>query len=145
MRFEGAWRIGEDGRLRPVVLGLVADVAGVRHAVPFLVDTGADGAVLTCDALALLGFDPGGLGDAGIEGVGGQAPSVTVPTDVWLQWETGQYVLFRGPLLAFTDPTTLETSVLGRDILNHFAVIVDRPGDVVCRLVGNHRYVVQGP
>jgi len=37
-------------------------------------------------------------------------------------------------------------SVLGRDILNLFACIIDRPGDVVCLLTGEHRYRVEaGP
>jgi hypothetical protein len=34
-------------------------------------------------------------------------------------------------------------SVLGRDILNLFAVIVDRPSDRICLVGGNHRYVIQ--
>jgi len=33
-------------------------------------------------------------------------------------------------------------SVLGRDILDLFAVIVDRPGDVVCLVGQRHRYQI---
>ena len=33
-----------------------------------------------------------------------------------------------------TDPSALDMSVLGRDLLNLFALIVDRPGDRVCLL-----------
>ena len=41
-----------------------------------------------------------------------------------------------------TDAATLDMSVLGRDITSSFAVIVDRPGKVVCLVGQRHRYVV---
>lgn len=34
-------------------------------------------------------------------------------------------------------------SVLGRDVTNLFALIVDRPGDLVCLLAKQHSYVIQ--
>jgi hypothetical protein len=34
-------------------------------------------------------------------------------------------------------------SVLGGDITGLFAVIVDRPGDVVCLLGQRHRYTIE--
>jgi hypothetical protein len=34
-------------------------------------------------------------------------------------------------------------SVLGRDITNLFAVIVDRPGDAVCLVGQGHLYLIQ--
>ncbi len=34
-------------------------------------------------------------------------------------------------------------SVLGRDITDLFAAIVDRPGNVVCLLGQNHRYKIE--
>ena len=49
---------------------------------------------------------------------------------------------FRGQFTAVTDPETLDMSVLGRNITSLFAVIVDRPGDVVCLIGQRHRYVV---
>jgi len=42
-----------------------------------------------------------------------------------------------------TDPASLDMSVLGRDILNLFAVIVDRPQDVVCLLTQDHVYEIR--
>ena len=39
-----------------------------------------------------------------------------------------------------TDPTDLDMSVLGRDILGLFALIVDQLGDTVCLIRQNHRY-----
>ena len=37
----------------------------------------------------------------------------------------------------------LDISVLGRDIIGLFAVIVDRPHDIVCLLRRRHRYRVE--
>jgi hypothetical protein len=36
-----------------------------------------------------------------------------------------------------------ENLVLGRDITGLFAVIVDRPGDVVCFIGQQHHYVIR--
>jgi hypothetical protein len=33
-------------------------------------------------------------------------------------------------------------SVLGRDIMNLFAVVVDRPGDLVCMIGKGHSYTI---
>jgi hypothetical protein len=41
-----------------------------------------------------------------------------------------------------TDPGALDLCVLGRDILDLFAVIIDRPGKVVCLLSQKHRYAI---
>jgi hypothetical protein len=37
----------------------------------------------------------------------------------------------------------LDMNVLGRDIAGLFAVIVDRPGNVVCLLGQRHRYIIE--
>ncbi|MBI2808427.1 MAG: hypothetical protein HYX68_25860 [Planctomycetes bacterium] len=54
----------------------------------------------------------------------------------------GTSVSLHGEFAAFTDPAALDMSVLGRDITNLFAAIVDRPRDVVCLLGQKHRYVI---
>lgn len=41
-----------------------------------------------------------------------------------------------------TEAAALEINVLGRDILDLFAVIIDRPGDAVCLLSQRHRYTI---
>ena len=59
--------------------------------------------------------------------------------------EAGQTVLFKGQFAAFTDAAALDISVLGRDITNMFALIVDRPQDAVCLLGRGQQYkIVQG-
>ena len=52
---------------------------------------------------------------------------------------TGSFVLsFAG----FAEAASLDMSVLGRDILNIFTLIVDRHGDVVCLLGQQHFYTI---
>jgi hypothetical protein len=52
-------------------------------------------------------------------------------------------VTFRGQFTAMAAPGTLDMDVLGRDLTNLFAVIVDRPGDVVCLVGQQHRYRIE--
>jgi len=65
-----------------------------------------------------------------------------VETQIEIQRDDGGIAAFRGQFAALTDPEALDMSVLGRDISNLFAVIVDRPGDVICLLGQQHRYVI---
>jgi len=76
-------------------------------------------------------------------GAGGHTPAVVVDTEIHLPREQARTVLFRGQFAAVTEAAALDMSVVGRDILNLFAVILDRPGDVVCLLGQNHRYKIE--
>jgi hypothetical protein len=106
-----------------------------------LVDTGADRTVFSAATLESLQLPPANETTA-LEGVGGRAESVIVDSTIVLRNEQGCDVLFRGRYAAFTDDAALDMSVLGRDILNLFALIVDRPRDVVCLLSQRHSYSV---
>jgi hypothetical protein len=75
-----------------------------------------------------------------LSGVGGAAPSVLVDTQIVFPNETAGRIVFRGQYAAFTELEALDICVLGRDLTNLFAVIVDRPQDVVCLLGQRHRY-----
>ena len=66
--------------------------------------------------------------------------SVLVKTRIQLLDERDVPIVFRGRYAAFTNPDALDMSVLGRDLTNLFALIVDRPNDVVCLLGQQHRY-----
>jgi hypothetical protein len=114
---------------------------GVFQPVRFLVDTGADSTVFSADIFALLALPPI-KSHLRAEGIGGRASSKVVETDVQLKTQIGQAITFKGQFLAFTDPAALDMSVLGRDITNHFALIVDRPQELVCLLGQGHRYAV---
>ena len=48
-------------------------------------------------------------------------------------------------MAAFTDPAAADLSILGRDVLDHFDVIVSRRRNEVLLLATNHRYQIQPP
>jgi hypothetical protein len=54
-------------------------------------------------------------------------------------------VLNRSGLAPVASAEHLVLCLLGRDLTNFFAVIVDRPQDVVCLLGQNHRYAIVTP
>ncbi len=77
-----------------------------------------------------------------IGGVGGLVESVSVNTQIRLSRDNGQKAVFRGEYCACTDHEALDMSVLGRDILEMFALIVDRKSDLVVMLGGQHIYAI---
>jgi len=68
------------------------------------------------------------------------ADCVEVATQIRLARDGGGKAVFRGRYAAFTRLEALDMSVLGRDIMQLFAVIVDRPDGVVALVRPNHRY-----
>jgi hypothetical protein len=144
MRIDGAWRLCDDGIVRPVIRGEIRARDGSWVQAPFLADSAADRTVFSVDVLRALGLPS--LGGAGqLEGVGGRTASEVVETQIQMTRETGGTVLFKGQFAGLTDPDALDMSVLGRDITNLFALIVDRPQDIVCLLGQGHRYVILPP
>jgi len=105
-----------------------------------------DGEWLLCDDGILR---PGELGlqplvtRERIGGLGGMAKSVVVETQVRLTREEAGKIVFRGQYAAVTELEALDMSVLGRDIAGLFAVVVDRPGNVVCLLGQRHHYTIE--
>jgi hypothetical protein len=53
-------------------------------------------------------------------------------------------ITVNGPYLASTDPHAMDISLLGRDILANFDVILSRLKNEVLLLAGNHGYSVTG-
>jgi hypothetical protein len=141
MRINRLWLLCDDGVVRPVIRGEVLSADGSRVQAFFLVDTAADRTDFSQDVLAALQL-PAGLPTESLSGVGGTTPSVIIQTQVEFPREHGSPVVFRGPFAAFTDPEALDMSVLGRDIMNLFALIADRPQDVVCLLSQRHYYSI---
>jgi hypothetical protein len=143
MRVDGHWLVCDDGIVRPVVPGEVLIADGSWQSLPLLVDTAADRTVFSGMVLSHLGLPIASASQLG--GVGGAVPTVEVATSLRLKDLTGARIVFQGRFAAFPDPAALDMSVLGRDILNLFALIVDRPRDVV-RLLGTpHGYAFTGP
>ncbi len=141
MRIDGLWMVCDDGIVRPVVRGEVRAENGTWIEASLLIDTGADRTVLSADVLDLLGLSRETPAER-LEGVGGRADSVIVSTTLRLRRETGAMVSFEGRLAAFTDPAALDMSVLGRDLINLFPLVVARPQDVVCLLGPGHRCLI---
>lgn len=142
MRINGVWYVGEDSISRPVIRGEVLTSNGVWIKAPFLVDTGADLTVLSAAILADVQLQPLVSQDR-LGGVGGIANSIAVETQIRFSRETGGKVTFRGQYAAVTEVESLDVSVLGRDIMGLFSVIVDQPGNVVCLLGQRHRYTIE--
>ncbi len=142
MLLRGAWQRCDDGVVRPVLRGELQAGDTSRVEVPFLIDTAADRTVLSADVLAALRLTPVALGHQ-LGGVGGTAESVLVNTCLVFAKEDGGPVALRGQSAAFTGAAALDMSVLGRDVTNLFAVIVDMPGNIVCLVGQRHRYTIE--
>jgi hypothetical protein len=142
MLIPGEWSLDHDGVERPVLRAEALTAAGTWLPVTFLVDTAADRTVFHAGFFDLLGFEP--LEDSDqLAGVGGLTRSVKVPTRLRLTRSDGVPVPINGPFGVFVDPAAADCSLLGRDVLNHFGLIVDYESKVVCLLHGRHRYVIQ--
>jgi hypothetical protein len=143
MRFNGEWLQCDDGIERPVIRAEILSGRNVWRAAEFLVDTGADRTVFSANVLALLHLKTSKPQTPIIGGVGGLADSVTVSTQIRLTGDDNVVVAFRGDYAACTDHEALDMSILGRDIMDRFAVIADQRGDVVTMIAEPHRYKIE--
>lgn len=139
MRIDGSWELSGDGVTRPMMDVLVQTGDGAWTDVGFLIDSGADRTVFSADLLNRLGLQDRPA-DQNLSGVGGTVATVLVSTRLRFTTTVGQSVDFPAEFAAFTDQTALDTPVLGRDVLNVFAVVLDRPRNVVCLLHGTESY-----
>ena len=142
MRIDGRWLLCEDGAVRPVIRGEVLASSGAWLSTEFLVDTGADCTVLSALTLEALRLTPA-VAQTRLGGVGGIADSIVVDTQIRFSRETGSKVLFRGQYTAVSQVESLDMCVLGRDVTDLLAVVVDRPNAVVCLLGQRHRYTIE--
>ena len=142
MRIDGEWLLCDDGIPRPVIRGEILASDGTWQRAEFLVDTGADRTVFSAPVLASLRLQPVAT-QARLGGVGGVVNAVVVETQVRLTREESGKVVLRGHYAAVTELQALDMSVLGRDIAGLFAVVVDRPGNVVCLLRQRHHYTIE--
>jgi Retroviral aspartyl protease len=141
MRIDGEWLEFNDGVTRPVVRGTVAVPGGEPWDVTFLVDTGADRTVLTSDFYSLLVQDGAGTFTS-LAGVGGTLPGLIVEAQIGFVATSRLPITIRGPVTVFSQPDSIDIPILGRDILNVFAVIVDRSRDGVTLLTPKHDYTI---
>jgi hypothetical protein len=141
MRIDGEWFVCDDGLTRPVIRGEILNAAADWEPALFLVDTGADRTVFSAALRDVLGFaateDKTQLG-----GIGGIVETVEIATRIRLPCNDGTSATFRGRYPAFAQLESLDICVLGRDIMQMFAVIVDQSADVVAMLRPTHRYTI---
>ena len=134
MRIEGEWLHRDDGVVRPTVNVHGRYVA--RESERFLVDSGAD-------LLYRLNLpNESGTSDLGLFGIGGAAAFVIVHTVLELVRDDGRTVSIRGDFAAFTDSDSTDRSILGRDVLDNFDLILSRRRNEVLLLAPNHEYHV---
>jgi len=141
MLLPGHWFLCDDGTLRPIFRGKMVTHEGSMLLVEFLADTGADRTVLCAAVLERLGL-PTLVAPVQLGGVGGSTGTVLVDTAIHMLRDDGGIAIFRGQFAAIKEPEALDMSVLGRDISNLFALIVDRPRDLICLLGTGHQYSI---
>jgi Retroviral aspartyl protease len=144
MRIEGEWLLCDDGITRPLVVIGVHAAGGSLVEDRFLIDSGADRTVLSADLLTRLAL-PASSAPAGhaLAGVGGTQGHVLVQTALEISHDGGGTAIVRGEFAAFTDPAATDLSILGRDVLNLFDVILSRPSNDIQLLAAPHRYRVE--
>jgi hypothetical protein len=143
MLIRGEWFLRDDMVARPVVRARVDAANGGLFAARFLVDSGADRTVFSNALLTALDLPvnppPPGYG---LVGVGGTGAFVLVATILTFRHDAGGVARFHPEYAAFTDPLATDMSILGRDVLDHFDVILSRRRDEVLLLAPNHQYRV---
>src|SRR5437899_6311943 len=142
MRMNGEWQECDDGVTRPVFRGEVSSQKGTWEPADFLLDIGADRTVFSAKLLSAFGLKMPEI-HGQLSGLGGFAHTTIIQAELRFLRDDGQPILFRGLFVAVIDPEALDISLLGRDITDLFATIVDRPGNVVCLLGQHHRYRIE--
>lgn len=145
MVIAGEWSLEEDGIPRPIVRVEIPTTGGPVVVEPFLVDTGADCTVFSARLLAKLALPPDvvAAGDV-LHGLGGQSGSVVIEAALIFATLDGRNATVKGRYAATTESTAWDLSVLGRDVLANFDVIVSRRRNEVLLIAGNHAYAVTG-
>lgn len=142
MVIAGEWNIEEDGIPRPVIRVEVPTTSGPVVVEPFLVDTGADCTVLSARLLAKLALPPDAVADGSV--LHGQSGSVVVEAALVFATLDGRNATVKGRYAATTEATAVDLSVLGRDVLANFDVIISRRRNEVLLITTNHGYAVTG-
>lgn len=144
MLVRGEWQLGDDGVMRPTVR---ARVGGDGSPVPenFLIDSGADRTVLSAVVVTRLQI-PGKSAPPGftLSGIGGTSTFILVTTVVEFSRDDGGPVRLRGEFAGFTGPTATDLSILGRDVLDLFDLVLSRRRNEILLLASRHQYRIEG-
>ena len=143
MLVRGEWQLRDDGVMRPIVRARVGE-DGSPVPENFLIDSGADRTVLSAVLVTHLRLSvqsaPPGFT---LSGIGGTSAFVLVTTVVEFISDDGRPVRVRGEFAGFTDPTATDLSILGRDILSHFDLILSRRRSEIFLLAPRHQYRIE--
>jgi hypothetical protein len=141
MRINGRWLADAEWTIRPTMPVIIQADDGTWRDYDSLVDTGADRTVFSASLVNDLGLpsSPALL----LSGVGGLTPYVWVQTRLRLKRDDGGTITFPNRFVGLTSIAALDMSVLGRDVLSTFAVIVDKPNNIVSLLAPRHQYAIQ--
>ncbi len=142
MRIAGEWHAGDDGTVRPTVVASVHAADGSVLGERFLIDTGADRTVFSADLLARSALSASTTGST-LAGVGGTQGHVIVRAAVEFARDDGGTAIVRGEYAAFTDLAATDLSILGRDVLDLFDLVLSRPRNEILLLAGTHQYRVE--
>ena len=140
MRLNRRWEQTSSGVFVPTIKVEARASDGTWRNASFLIDTGAEISVLRYELLYALQLYRETNDGSSLSGLGGGTASMRVATTLRIDRDDGVPVHFHGVFHGLTDPIELDMSILGRDILRHFALIVDRPGLVVTLVAGQHGY-----
>jgi hypothetical protein len=143
MRIVGQWLVEEDRRTCPILRAKVYASDGTLQPGLFLIDSGADRTVLSADLLEKMGLAPIPIPEGiAIEGVGGGCDFVVVDTVLALPRDDGRNATIKGQFFAFTDTAESDLSILGRDVLDNFDLILGREYGEILLLYPPHRFIV---
>lgn len=146
MLVKGQWTEFLDGVTRPVVKVEIELPDGAWREVPFLLDAGADRTVL---AAALLPFVTPLLlpetNGSQLGGVGGKVATRSLQTRLGFRRDDNKRVSITGIFAIFTDISSTDICILGRDVTDNFDVIYSFPKREVLLLAPPHTYVTQLP
>lgn len=144
MRIAGEWLSCFDGTVRPMLAIDVENSLGLTVAETFLIDSGADASAFSADLLIKLGGATGqATSGVSIAGIGGGQAYVKVQATLRLPRADGGSATVHASFPAFTDPNAIEFSILGRDVLDLFDVILSRKRNEVVLLAPPSRYEIQ--
>lgn len=143
MRINGFWERLPDSSTLPMFEIKVLRADGVWEACQFLLDTGAASTVLSFEDFDRLGIEGSPADDLVFEGIGGRTAGRKIDTKFQFTRSDGLTVILNGPFAALSDPTASDVSILGRDILYNFALLMDRSSQILCLLHGAGAYTIR--
>ena len=139
----GEW-YKQDGVVQPTLDLFVVAFDGARVPQRFLLDSGADRTIFSAALVRDLEWPMSELRPSpwSVEGTTGTSPAVLLTTVLVLPRLDGPLLRLRSEFIALTDPQTTNVSLLGRDILDQFDVILSREKNEILLLRPMHQYTV---